>query len=160
MQETQKKTQKCIDLVGEGYFKGPWKAFGFAGDFDMKHRYHETDRFNVSNGFYDPYHPTQSMVWTLDPSQYGNYLAGRSTYENYGPWGSFGVKIAGHLDAIGLALLEYSHGKFSRPPWDEKASRDMINLGLEHAGAFDYLDTRKNDPTDVDVDFKHFIECK
>ena len=85
-------TQAIIDtatlLVGTNIVVGPWLAHGPGGIYDFGHsffkKYHNYDTFTIS-----------SWERPLNSGQFGNYLAGYTTYYNYGSFGETCARMVG-----------------------------------------------------------------
>jgi len=119
-EETRRLIAGAVKVSAEGgILRGPWKAFGAGGEFDLK-ILNEGDYFTLNGDL-------------LSASEMGNYLAGYANTYNYGRRGGFWTRIAGDL----FALSEFFDIRRSSP-WtgyilDDPMSSYWIGRGVKDA---------------------------
>ncbi len=112
-ERTQEVIYMATALVGSDFVLGPWLAFsrggpGRFGIYDMK----DSDcTFTI--------HDSLLGDSLLQDTEFGNYLAGYTTYYNYGILGEIGNRSAGHY----YSILEYQM-------WDQPDSKYFISAGI------------------------------
>ncbi|MHC4574904.1 MAG: RHS repeat-associated core domain-containing protein [Planctomycetota bacterium] len=116
-EDTQRIIAEATVLVGTDFILGPLLAFGYPGYEGQYDFFGTRDTFQLGKVF-------------MQDTHFGNYLAGYTTYFNYGFAGELGVRGAGH----GFALWQHHQ-------LDEPASRYFISAGIlraqedrQHAG--------------------------
>jgi len=121
---TLEKTQEIIDdatrLVGINYYLGPLVAFGPFGP-----GFHGVYDFKDSERWFGDTFRIASASRPLEGPQFGNYLAGYTTYYNYGIIGELAARDWGILYAGGDWMREQSE----RPIAEEGVGQYWITKG-------------------------------
>jgi len=120
LEETQDIIDRATLLVGTNRIIGPQIAFGilgpgFHGVYDFKH----------SNRWFGDTFRIASAALPLEGPQFGNYLAGYTTYYNYGMRGEAAARAVGIYYAGG----EWIEGESKRPIAEEVGSQYWITKG-------------------------------
>jgi len=109
---TLKIIDEATELVGQWWKGGPFLAFAIPGYYDYKHSGSTFQLYDVM----------------MKDSEFGNYLAGYTSYYNYVEFGDFGVRLGGELFAMG----DYYTGQ-SDSPYDDLGSIYFISAGILNA---------------------------
>jgi RHS repeat-associated protein len=120
---TKDVIERATKLVGKykntrDWWRGPWEAFGTEGEYDYKGSGYT---FKISEG-----------GKSIQDSEFGNYLAGYTTYHNWGIRGELGARAVGHWYARGDWFLAPFEGRLPETlyPIDDYGSRYWITRGV------------------------------
>jgi RHS repeat-associated protein len=108
--------QEARTLVGKWWQLGPILAFGIPGYYDYKGSRSTFQLYNIS----------------MKDSEFGNFLAGYTSYYNYAGFGDIGVRGAGHADAFSQKLDDvlYNNNQKNLPWFDDPGSKYFISAGI------------------------------